>query len=214
MGHRFGERHDGDGRNVRAIRHIQGKPQANMPALLNMDKVSALGVLSETFLWFDSFGQLKIGTALPTLPDFEGTALAAHQDTTILSAAVKTLRATPVTLVTAPGAGFFVEFVYALLWLDYSTDVFTESTANLVVRYTGTSGAIASQVIECTGFIDQAADTLTNSYAKIDCIIPAASLVNAPLVLHNNGAGEYAGNASGLSLLKVRTYYRVHPVFA
>lgn len=127
------------------------------------------------------------------------------------STVVKALRATPQTLVAAPGAGKVLEFVSAELYLDYGgTNVFTESAANLAVKYNNGSGVQVSQTIESTGFIDQSADTRTVGLPKIDQIVAKTGCENLPLVLHNLGAGEIAGNAANDNVLRVRGYYAVH----
>lgn len=128
---------------------------------------------------------------------------------TLSSALIKTLRATPQVLVPAPGVGKYIELVSVRLRLIAGTNVLTESTANLAVKLTNGSGAAVSQTVETTGFIDQAANTLTNGLPKIDAIATQAASVNAPLVLHNLGAAEYGGNAANDAQLEVLTTYRV-----
>lgn len=129
----------------------------------------------------------------------------------LTSAEVKALRASPYTLVAAPGSGKILEFVSAQLFLDYGgTNAFTESADNLAVKFTDGSGAAVSQTIETTGFIDQTADTVTNGLAKIDAIVAAASAENQALVLHNTGDGEIAGNAAADNTLRIKVVYREH----
>lgn len=126
---------------------------------------------------------------------------------TITSAELLALRATPKTLVAAPGAGFVLEFVSAVLELDYNSAAYTESADNLAIKYENGSGAAVSQDIEMTGFIDQTADTITNALPKVDAIVPAANAVNKALVIHNTGDGELA---AGDSPLRVKINYRLH----
>lgn len=128
----------------------------------------------------------------------------------LTNAEIKALRATPKTLVAAPGAGYKLEFVSADLYLDYGTNVLTESADNLAIRYTDGSGVIVSQAIEATGFIDQTADTATNALPKIDGIAAKSGCENKALVLHNTGDGEYGGNAAADTLMRVLVTYRVH----
>jgi len=130
----------------------------------------------------------------------------------ITNAQIKGLRASPKELVAAQGANKIIEFVSAVLFLDYGANVLTESADNMAVRYENTTGALASQAIEATGFIDAAADTLTNALPKIDAIVAAASGLNKALVLHNTGDGEYAGNVGADTVMKVKVAYRVHDV--
>ncbi len=134
--------------------------------------------------------------------------LVRYAEVSIAAAAVATLRATPVTLVAAPGAGKVLEFISAAFFLDYTAPGFTESSDNLAVKYENGSGAAASQTVECTGFIDQTADTMTIGIAKNDVIVAKTGCENKALVLHNTGDGEFGG--SGGSALRVKVAYRVH----
>lgn len=131
-----------------------------------------------------------------------------YAEVSIAAAAVATLRATPVTLVAAPGAGKILEFVSAEIFLDYTAPAYTESTDNLAIRYTGTTGTIVSQAIEAGGVADATGDTKTNALPKIDAISAKAACENQALVLHNTGDGEW-GNSGG-SAIRVKTAYRVH----
>lgn len=133
-------------------------------------------------------------------------------DVTLDATAIKALRASPATLVPAQGAGSVVKLMGAQLKLVAGTNVLSESADNLAIKYEDGSGTAVSQTIETTGFIDQAADTYTTSEAKIDVIAAATDAENLPLVLHNTGDGEFAGNAADDAQLVVRTYYVVHSI--
>ena len=142
---------------------------------------------------------------------FDGPGVLQYAQVSLTAAQVKVLRATPVTVVPAPGAGKLLEFVSAELFLDYSgTNAFTETADNLQVRYENGTGPFASVSIETTGFIDQTADTKTNALAKTDVIAAKTTCENKALVLHNNGDGEIAGNAANDNVLRVKVAYRVH----
>ncbi len=129
----------------------------------------------------------------------------------ITNAQLKALRASPKTLVAAPGAGYYLEFVGATLFLDYGTNGLTESDDNLVIRYTDGSGVAVSDVIEMTGFIDQTADTATRAVPIKDAIVAKTGCDNKALVLHNNGDGEFGGNAAADTVLRVKCSWRQWP---
>lgn len=133
-----------------------------------------------------------------------------REKVTVTNAQLKALAGTPKTLVTAKGSNRFVEFVGAILRLNAGTNVLTESADNLVIRYTDGSGTIVSETIEMTGFVDQASDMATIAIPKLDVIVSEANCVNKPLVLHNSGSGDFAGNAAADATLEVTIMYRVH----
>lgn len=128
----------------------------------------------------------------------------------LTNAEIKALRATPKTLVAAPGSTKIVEFVSAILVLHAGANVLSESTANLAVKRTNGSGVQLSQTIEMTGFIDQAVDTITSAESKIDAIEAASAAKNGALVLHNLGAGEFGANAANDATVDVHITYRTH----
>lgn len=126
-------------------------------------------------------------------------------DAYVPSAAVMTLRATPATVVPAPGAGYLLEFVGGVIFHDAAV-AFTETSDNLVLRYENGSGAQVSEPIETTGFIDQSTDTMTTIQPLADVIVAKAGCENKAIVLHNTGDGEFA---SGTGALRVKVAYRL-----
>lgn len=127
----------------------------------------------------------------------------------ITNSQLKNLRATPKTLVNAPGAGKMLQFIDAVLINNGGNNAITESDDNLAVRYENGSGVIVSQAIEATGFVTATAATRTSALAKIDAIVASSNAINKALVLHNTGDGEYAGNAANDVTLTVLVHYRV-----
>ena len=138
----------------------------------------------------------------------------AHADTvyraagTIDSDDVKTLNATPVALVAAPGAGFYIEFDRAHFWLDYGTTAYDgiATGEDLILSYTDSSGEEVARV-ETTGFLDATADAHRNVHVQAakDADGAYAPAANAALVL-SLLSGEIA---TGDSDLKYEVYYRV-----
>ncbi len=128
----------------------------------------------------------------------------------LTNAEIKALRATPKTLVAAPGSGKVLEFVSMVLKNNGGANALTESTDNMAVKYENGSGTIASDAIEATGFIDQTAATITTARGKADAIVAYASAANKALVLHNTGDGEYGGNAAADVTITAIVTYRIH----
>jgi len=115
---------------------------------------------------------------------------------TVSSAEILALRASPKTLIAAPGAGKAIRYLGATIRLIYGTAAYTESTDNMRVKYTDGSGVDVSELIEATGFITLTADSLTSSRPANDAIVAQSGAENQPLVLHNTGDGEYAAGDS------------------
>lgn len=126
-----------------------------------------------------------------------------YAEVAITAAEMLALRATPKTLVAAPGAGYVLEFISATFIYDY-TAAFTESGDDIVVRFTGSSGAIASTTLDATGLLDATSDQLRTLKQITTDITPVD---NSPLVLHNSGNGEWGGTGSPC---RVKVAYRVH----
>ena len=150
-----------------------------------------------------TFKVLAASSTTVTLGESVGSVSAA---VTVTSAELLALRATPKTLVTAPGAGRMLLLESVALQLDYNTTQYTETADNMAVKYTNGAGVAVSTALEATGFIDQAADTTTRGLAVLDAIVANAAAANQALVLHNTGDGEYA---AGDSPLVVNVFYRV-----
>lgn len=131
-----------------------------------------------------------------------------YAEVSLTNAEMLALRASPKTLVAAPGAGKVIEFISAQLFFDY-TGAYTETADNMAIRYTDGSGTIVSQAIEATGFVDATADTITNALPKIDVIAAKSASENKALVLHNTGDGEYGGG-NAANAVRVKVAYRVH----
>lgn len=130
-------------------------------------------------------------------------------DTVELSNAdIKALRATPKTLISAPGTNTIAEFVSAVLILDYGSEALTESADNLVIEYE--DGQDITGALEMTGFIDQTADQVSFVIPAGVASMTAATATNKAIQLFNTGDGEFGGNASGDTTMTVKVTYRVH----
>jgi len=114
---------------------------------------------------------------------------------TISTAELLALATTPKELVAAPGADKVVQFLGAELVLNYAGVAYTESGDNMAVKFENAAGVAVSDTIECTGFIDATADTLTNAVAVKDAIVAASGCVNKALVMDNVGNNFAAGTS-------------------
>jgi hypothetical protein len=129
---------------------------------------------------------------------------------TLTNAQIKALRATPATIVADPEGGKVLELISLLLFLDYGSNVLTESADNLELYYNGGTTAAASATIEATGFIDNNADIMYHVYGKTLGALAKTVVDGKGFILKNSGDGEYAGNAGADTVIRYRVAYRVH----
>lgn len=192
----------------------------------NNDVVEARGTVSITaagsgYAKGCLYRKTDIATGLPALYINNGTRTSCdfvlvpagegytqYAQVALTNAQMLALRATPITLVAAPGAGKMIEFISAELFFDRA-GAYTETADNMAIKYADGSGTAVSETIEATGFVDAAGDVAIKVAPAASTVIAKASAENLPLVLHNTGDGEYGGgNAANEILVKVA--YRVH----
>jgi len=149
----------------------------------------------------------KIAAAAVTSAKLDPTTIQ-HASVAITNAQMLALRATPITLVAAPGAGFYIELVSASLFFDY-VGAYTETDDNMAILL-GAAGTAASETIEATGFVDATADTVMPVKPATSAAIAKSAAENKALVLHNTGNGEYSGGNAGNEVL-VKVAYRILP---
>ena len=125
----------------------------------------------------------------------------------ISNAQVLALNATPVAVIPAPGAGYFIK-------VNWWTVIKPAGTAyggvaageDLVLKYTDGSGAICAAAVETTGFLDQAtaqtrhAGALAGSGAAASTPADFTPVANAAVVLHLL-SGEVTTGTSPLYIL-------------
>lgn len=193
---------------VNRVQRVSSSTDVKFPPKRQNSMPLAYDESTDQLITMNELGQV---TAVQTLnPYIASENILKYEYGTITNAEIKALRATPKTLVAAVAGGKVIEFVSLALFLDYGSNVLTESADNLAVRYTDGSGAIVSQTIEATNFIDAAADTMTIALAKIDPIAAKTGCDGQAIVLHNTGDGEYAGNAGADTIIRYKCIYRVH----
>lgn len=117
------------------------------------------------------------------------------------------LRATPITLVAAPGAGKMIEFIKAWAFFDWTAD-YSETADNMALLW-GAAGSAASETIEATGFVDAGADKAIEVAPRASAVIAKAAIDNKALVIHNTGDGEYGGG-NAANVIRVKVAYRIH----
>lgn len=135
--------------------------------------------------------------------ELNGIGVLRKQDTIIATAAVLTLNSTPVTVLAAPAAGFYNEFVAAYVFLDFATTAYAaDAGEDLCLKYTDASGDIISTSVDGEEF-----------EAIADALYMLHPVPTAPNVVTHLAAAVVAhvlvGNwATGDSPLKFRVLYR------
>lgn len=144
-------------------------------------------------------GRAKIGA-------LAGSQFLQYAEVTLTNAQVKALNATPITIVPTPTTGVMLQPVIGEAVLKAGANVLTETGANLQLKYTDGSGAAISELVEATGFLDQAVDTVNIIRAKLgDNILARTACENKAIVL--TAAGAIAGNAAADATLRIRLWY-------
>lgn len=125
---------------------------------------------------------------------------------TIANAACRTLNATPVQVIPAPGAGKCITDVRVMAKLVYATAAFDSVGAgdDLAFKYTDGSGAKVCGDIETVGWLDQTSSGWRTTGPVVTTMTPVE---NAPVVAQIL-AGEIYGAAGGGSLV-IRSSYRI-----
>lgn len=127
---------------------------------------------------------------------------------TLSPAQIIALRATPITVIPAPGAGNVIELIEGGAYLAYGTAAYV-GAYSLQLKYQNGSGAAVSEVIPNTGFVAATASTAVG-IEKISTGTPVLKTAsdNQPIVIHNTGAAELT---TGDSPIRLRLMYRVVP---
>ncbi len=133
-----------------------------------------------------------------------------HENTvrgTITAAKVKTLNATLVELVPAPGTGFYLKPTRIHYMLDFASAAYDGAAAgeDLATKYTDTSGAKVCADVDHDGFGNAAAD----AHAFPDIVTSVTPVENAALVAEILSGEWYA--AAGDSPIVYEIDYQILP---
>lgn len=126
-------------------------------------------------------------------------------DKYLTSTQVLALNTTAIEVVPAPGAGKYLMFLGAVVFLDYNSAAYAaDAGEDLVFTYTDKNGAEISHTLDGEEW-EGTADVIKYAYPLNAAASTLVSVANAPICLFLK-----SGNwATGDSPLKVRTFYRV-----
>ncbi len=129
-------------------------------------------------------------------------------DVQLTNAQMLVLRATPITLIPAPGANRAIIVERVLVVSDSGTGTaWTETNDNMDVRYAGSTVILT---LETTGLIDTG-DVQTRHQAPAEAV--ATPIPNSAVELFNNGDREFGGGNVANSF-SVRVWFRVADAMA
>lgn len=130
---------------------------------------------------------------------------------TLTSAQVKAARATPITILPAPGAGKVNRIISASGYIAYGGNNAFTNPQNFSMKYKdGTTTAL--NVFTAAGWLDQTASEQQQSVLVAGVIISKANSDNQPVVIHNVGGSEITGNAAGDNTMTFKVAYAVDSV--
>lgn len=133
--------------------------------------------------------------------DWKSTSPIRYKTVKITSAEILALNGTPKVLVAAPGAGRAIEFVSAVLHLDYGTATYT-ANGTLTIRTTSATSVLSGTLV--------AAEFLHSTADKVAVMIPVSTGIGLDL---NDGIelSEPGGECTtGDSTVTIIVGYRIH----
>lgn len=148
-------------------------------------------------------------TELSAIAAIGSTGMVQYAEVAVSSAEILALNATPKTLVAAPGAGFTLEFVSAVMILDYNSAAYDTQNGILGVYETDEAGNLLSGTSTLASFLGLTADAIVVLRPEADAtpsVVPQAMSEDVPLVL-GMATGE---TLNGDSPIRVKIAYRVH----
>lgn len=155
----------------------------------------------------DNTGALTVANGVVTTGKLSELTIQ-YATVTLTNTDMLALRATPITVVAAPGASKRIQFLGATINTNATAGAYTETDDNFVFRFTDGAGIIQSTTGQTTGFIDQAGKMHLSVLPVTDALCTDAQATNQALVVHNSGDGEFGGG-NAANTVKITAAYRV-----
>jgi len=167
--------------------------------------IGATGATGEFATIGHSAGSLTSTAGVNTLNIDTAESMIRTATVAVSSGEIKALNAAPKELIAAPGAGKYIDFLGAVIALDYGTVTYDDAGAdgNLQIRYD--AATVVSLTVEGNGLIDATEDAATTAKPLATDV---TMLANKKIELFNDAA-EYTGGAGGDGVLKVIINYRI-----
>jgi hypothetical protein len=108
----------------------------------------------------------------------------------LTSSQLLSLHGTPITVIPAPGMGYFVHVLSVMAQYKYNTTAYTQgSGGDLALRYVGDTNDQA--VVPFTGLLDQTANTVSQVFSVSPYLDAQTVIENIAIEAINNGTGEW-----------------------
>jgi hypothetical protein len=128
---------------------------------------------------------------------------------TLTNAQIKSIRATPIAIVAAPGAGKVLVPIFLAMTMNYGgTNVFTSTDGTIQIQYPGPFPAGVTACLSTTA--------ITANVSKYGCINMVSistktlsSFSNKSLSLANGGTAEITGNAANNNTMSYELLYYI-----
>lgn len=160
-------------------------------------------------------GQVLKSNGTGVTPTFQNELILSTAVTTITSAQIKVLRATPLTLIAAQGANTIITVVNVSSKYVYAgTNAFTNGQ-NIILRYgNGLNAALSGNIITATS-LNGTINTFGTQLGLVSQIDKAAGVLDNSLIqIANSGASEITGNAANDNTLILQIFYIVSSTLA
>lgn len=125
----------------------------------------------------------------------------------LTAAQLKALRATPVSLIAAPGAGKAIQVLAVTLHYNFLTTPFTINTGKLRLFYGTTASGLPLFADQATGFIDQGSSKVIVGISADNTGVTTEALgLNVAIFAGNDGGSEFT---LGLGNVVIDTAYQI-----
>lgn len=128
--------------------------------------------------------------------------------TVVTASQVLAMKATPIQVLAAQGAGVYAVPLLAILKMTYGGNNPFTNAQNIALKYTTGGGATAIGTMTGAGFIDASA----NKYQLGEIAVTSLTVAlaeNSAIFVYNAGASEITGNASLDNSLTVVLLYKI-----
>lgn len=129
--------------------------------------------------------------------------------TALSNANLQALAGTPIEVIAAPGAGYFIQVLAWRFRTIFVTTAIDDAAAdgNLILKYDGGS---TIDTMEADGLVDAAATTQGLSGNLTELIVAETGIANTAVQISNDGA-EFTVGGGGDSTAEIEVWYRILP---